>query len=97
LNDLEPQAPLQPYYGVFDGQPAAAYAPSERVTVVCSSGVDLDLIPEAVDYRRRIDPDSQLLVVLPERDRRLATAGLIGLVPGIEVRSVQPPWESVAS
>lgn len=92
LSELEPLAPLRPHPGVFDTEPAAAYARSDRVTVVCSTGVDLDLIPEAADYRLRIDPGSRLLIVLPERDVKLSTRGVIEMVDNAEALAITPPW-----
>lgn len=92
LSGLQPQPPLRPNPGVFDTEPAAAYSAAERVTVVCSAGVDLDLIPEAVDYRLRIDPGSRLLLVLPPQDVKLATRGVIDLVPEAQVLALEPPW-----
>ena len=93
LSVLEPRPPLESFPGVFDGQPAAAYAPSDRATVVCSAGVDLDLIPTAVDLRHRIDPDSRLVVVLPGRDAELATRGMTDLADNVEITAVVPPWD----
>jgi len=93
LTDLEPQAPVRPTAGVFDREPATAYSRPDRVTVVCSAGVDLDLLPEAVDVRARIDPESRLILALPSRDVALATGSLLESVPNSEVRAVTPPWE----
>ena len=36
--------------------------------VVCSVGVDFDLVPAAADARLVIDPDAELVLVVPERD-----------------------------
>lgn len=97
LAELEPRPPLEPKAGVYDREPAAAYSPSDRVTVVTSAGVDLDLLPAAADLRNRIDPDSSLLVVVPARDATLVVAGMADLVDRCEVTPVEPPWESLAS
>ena len=97
LTELQPQPPLRPSQGVFDTEPAAAYAAAERAVVVCSSGVDVDLIPEAADLRDRIDPEALLIFVLPERDAKLATAGVDQLLSRAEVRAIDPPWESIVS
>jgi hypothetical protein len=40
-----------------------------RVVVVCSSGVDLDVIPFAADARLSIDDGARLVVVTPARDQ----------------------------
>ena len=47
------------------------------MVVVCSVGIDLDLVPSAADARLALDPAARLLLALPERDvhpvtRRLA-------------------------
>ncbi len=92
LDTLDVEVPLGPTPGVRDAEPAAAYSAGQRVTVVCSAGVDLDLIPEAVDYRLRVDPESRLLLVLPPRDVKLSTWRLSDLVPDIAVTALDPPW-----
>lgn len=104
LPSLEPIPPLAANEGVFDTEPAAAYCPPTAgeigVTVVCSVGVDLNLLPEALDYRERTDRDSRLILVVPERDQRLSVAPMQSLLAEptlIETRSIQAPWESVRS
>lgn len=64
---------------------AAAIVDGQQVTVVCSSGVDLDAVPFAVDARTALGTRRCLLVV-PSRDavavqRELAAAAGIELVP----------------
>ncbi len=61
--------------------------------VVCSVGVDLDLFPEAADYRRRENPDAELVVVVPERDRPLIGSLITEVVPRLRVQSIELPWE----
>ncbi len=97
LAELEPRPPLQPKPGIHDGDAAAGYSPSDRVTVVCSAGVDLDLLPAAADYRQRIDPASHLIVVVPTRDAALVAGGMPGLVERCHISPIEPPWESVVS
>jgi hypothetical protein len=92
LSELEPLVPLRAKAGVFDTEPAAAYSSVDRVTVVCSVGVDLDLVPEAADYRQRVDSESKLLLVLPPRDVKLATGGVIDMVANTQILAVEPPW-----
>ena len=48
------------------------------LTVVCSVGIDLDLVPFAADARRR--HGGQLIVVVPERDAHPVTRDLLGLL-----------------
>jgi hypothetical protein len=60
--------------------PAAGIgADGEPVVVVCSVGVDLDLVPAAADARAAHDPAARLVLVVPARDdqpvtQRLASA-----------------------
>ena len=88
---LEPVSPLRPRVTVLGDEPAAAAGPG--VVVVCSVGVDLDLLPEAADYRQRVEPGAELVVVVPQRDRRLATATVGPVVPDLRVESIDTPWE----
>jgi hypothetical protein len=46
------------------------------VVVACSVGIDLDLVPSAADARLLLDPDAELLVVVPERDAHPVTRAL---------------------
>lgn len=94
LTELEAVAPLRSNPGVFDREPAAAHSTVDRTTVVFSTGVDLDLVPEAADIHNRIDPDSRLLVVVPQRDLALVTRHVAMLAPEAEVVSMSAPWES---
>ena len=92
LDALEAVAPLRPPRTLLSQEPVAAAGPS--VVVVCSVGVDLDLLPEAADYRHREDPDADLIVVTPERDRRLVAGTLIDIVPRLRLVSIEAPWEA---
>ena len=58
----------------LDGRPLVA---------VCSTGVDLDLVPFAADARLARQPGARLVIVVPERDRHPITVALAGrlLVP----------------
>jgi hypothetical protein len=99
LTSLEAVAPLRRRETLLGGEPAAALGHDElgnQTVVVCSVGVDLDLLPEAADYRLRDAPDARLLIVVPERDRALAAVGADWL-PGIEVASIPSPWEPIPS
>ena len=56
---------------VKDPVPCVALGTStsgEAMVVVCSTGVDLDLVPTAVDAQAMHAPDSRLILVLPNRD-----------------------------
>jgi hypothetical protein len=50
--------------------------------VVCSTGVDLDLVPFAADARLAADPDADLVLVLPERDAHPVTRELAAALAG---------------
>lgn len=97
--DLDPVAPLRPRRTLLSQEPVAARTRSgdgRSTVVVCSVGVDLDLLPEAADYRHREDPEADLVVVVPERDRQLAAGSLAGAVPRLRVVSVASPWDPPA-
>jgi len=44
--------------------------------VVCSSGVDLALVPLAADTRELLEPTARMVLALPERDHHAATLSL---------------------
>jgi hypothetical protein len=90
LAGLEPISPLRPRDTVLGAEPVAARGPG--AIVVCSVGVDLDLLPEAADYRHREDPDADLVVVVPQRDHRLVAGSLAGSIPRLELISIDLPW-----
>lgn len=81
--------------GLKELHPAAAVGrrrDGTPIVVVCSSGVDLALVPLAADTRALHDPDAELVVAVPARDLHAATttlldhlvrpASAVGLVPG---------------
>ncbi len=92
LDELEPIPPLRPPATLLSQEPVAARGPG--AIVVCSVGVDLDLLPEAADYRHRDDPEAELIVVVPERDRRLVAGRLAAGVPRLDLRSIDAPWDA---
>ena len=54
-----------------DPQPAAALGVStdgEPIVVVCTSGVDLDVVPLAADTRAHLAPDAGLVIAAPARN-----------------------------
>ena len=66
------------------------------VLAVCSTGVNLDLVPAAVDDRLTHDPDARLLLVVPERDAMPITHELAALVePPAEVITVSSNWRTI--
>ncbi|MEM7276046.1 MAG: hypothetical protein AAF547_23430, partial [Actinomycetota bacterium] len=92
LDRLDPAVPLRPRTTLLGDEPAAAA--TDGAVVVCSVGVDLDLLPEAADYRARIDQTAELIVVVPDRDRGLATDALASVVPDLRVVAMAGPWEA---
>jgi hypothetical protein len=100
LDDLRPVEGLESRASVKDRAPAAAIGHDghgEPVLVVCSVGVDLDLVPSAADLRLR-ERDrgravTRLLLVLPERDDHPVTRDLAGrLVEPAEVVPLGGAW-----
>jgi rhodanese-related sulfurtransferase len=81
-----------------DGVAAAVGVdPDDRpVVVVCSTGVDLDLVPSAVDDRLTHDPEARLLLAVPERDRVPITQDLAALAVGdVEIVTVADRWRDL--
>lgn len=94
--DLEPVVPLRPRGGLLAPEPAAAagHLTSGRpLIVVTMVGIDLDLVPEAADYRDRWDPAAEILLVMPERDLVLSTS-LVPRVEGARAVALEGPWVS---
>lgn len=61
------------------------------VVVVCSTGIDLDLVPTAADTRLRDGRRARLVVAVPARDAHPATLELAGaLVDPAEVVAIAP-------
>jgi hypothetical protein len=71
LPSLEPVAPATPRRNTRDAVPAGAVGVTgdgERVLVVCSVGVDLDLVPVAADLAAR-EHATRVTLVTPPRDQ----------------------------
>ena len=88
-SDVRPVAPPVARMNVKDAVPCVAEATiaSRRVTVVCSTGVDLDVVPFAVDAMASCG-SKECLIIVPARDaldiqHRLAAAapGAIAITP----------------
>ncbi len=85
-NALWPTAPPIARTNLKDPVPCVAGGTAERgaLVVVCSVGVDLDLIPFAADARLMAEADRnddvRLVVVTPPRDRVKVTEQLAGLL-----------------
>lgn len=103
LVELEPLPTVVPRAGLREVMPAAARGRDPNgapVLVVCSVGIDLDLVPTAADVRQRwateadTDPSAaRLVVVLPERDAHPATRELLAsLRDAAELSTVEDGW-----
>jgi hypothetical protein len=81
--------------------PAPAHgidASGRSLVVVCSAGIDVDLVPSAADARLAADRDARLVLVVPERDNHPVHAELAAaLVDPAEVRTVNDDWRTMAS
>jgi len=92
---LEPIPPLRPRETVLGNVPSAAMGRSETgasIVVVCSIGVDPDLVPEAADYRRREDAEAELVIVVPERDRYGVTERMVARLDRASLHTMVEPW-----
>lgn len=84
--DLRQSAPVSAAGEDLDGRP---------VVVVCSTGVDIDLVPAAADARLAEGRSTRLVLVVPEGDDHPVTRALAGaLVEPAEVLVVAPGWEA---
>lgn len=94
-DELDPVPPLRARSTVLGNVPVAAVGSrtdGSPIVVVCSTGIDLDVVPEATDYRRRHDPAAELIIVVPERDRHAITESLVEWTPRTQLLTVAPPW-----
>ncbi len=63
----------------------------DPLVVVCSVGIDLDLVPFAADARLAVDPDAALVLALHERDVHPVTQRMVDrLVDPAEIVAVSP-------
>jgi len=101
LESLEPVAPPLPWFDL----PEAGSAPGvgtrpdgSRAVVVCSTGVDLDLVPTAADCRLLYGSAGEsLLLVVPAGDDLPVTRRLAAMLANpAEVVPVAPGWESLS-
>jgi hypothetical protein len=88
----------RPRPNVKEPWPAVAVGVDDDMVVVCSVGIDLDVVPFAADARLlAASPDSQLVVVVPERDAHPATAAMAAsLRHAAEIVAVPGDWRSLA-
>ena len=109
LAALEAVAPPMPWFDLPEAgaAPAVGHLPASEagspftpVVIVCSVGVDLDLVPTAADCRLLYGSPpsaSKLWLVVPQGDDLPVTRTLAArLVPPAEVRVVPRAWEHLA-
>jgi hypothetical protein len=75
---------------------AGADEDGEPLVVVCSTGIDVELVPAAADSRLLDGRDARLVIVVPEGDDHPVTRTLAGrLRRPAEVRTVSRDWPTL--
>ena len=93
VDRLEPAPSPRPRLGMRERDIACAR--SSDAVIVCSVGVDLDLVPAAADARLALDPHAPLLLAVPERDDHPVTRFLANQLKNpAEVVGVSGDWRS---
>ena len=93
---LAPIVPLRPRAGLKVPAPTAAAGIAEGggpLVVVVMVGIDLDIVPEAAEYRAAHDPSADLVIAMPERDLALSTTTL-EYVANARAVAVEGPWNT---
>jgi hypothetical protein len=86
-----PEPSPRPRAGLRERDVACARA--DDAVLVCSVGVDLDLIPAAAEARLFVAPDAPLLLAIPERDDHPATRALAAqLAAPAQIVTVSGDW-----
>jgi hypothetical protein len=94
LDHLEAVAPSEPRANLRDPVPAAAVGSADgaRVLVLCSVGIDLELVPIAADLIDREQCD-RVVFALPARDHHVRQRDLAAqLVVPFEFAAVEGEW-----
>ncbi len=78
--------------------PAAGVDDDGRpLVVVCSTGIDVDLVPTAADARLGLDPTARLIIVVPEADDHPVTRDLAAqLADPAEVVAISGHWRDLS-
>jgi hypothetical protein len=96
---LRPVAAATPRADLLQPAPAPAVGldcDGSDLVVVCSVGVDVDLVPAAADARSLHAPGARLLIVVPEGDDYASTRDLAGaLREPAEVATVSRDWPAL--
>jgi hypothetical protein len=93
LDRLVPASSTRPRVGLRERDIACAVG--DDAVVVCSVGVDLDLVPAAADARLAHAPDARLILVIPERDDHPATRAVAArLKAPADVVALSGDWRS---
>lgn len=93
---LAPLAPVLPRRNLKERSPAPALG--DGVVAVCSTGIDLELVPAAADARHVHAPDARLVLVVPEADAHPVTRRLAArLARPAEVVTVRADWRTVGT
>jgi len=88
-----PEPASRPRAGLRERDVACARA--DGAVLVCSVGVDLDLVPAAAEARLAIEPDAPLLLAVPERDDHPATRALASQLENpAEIVTVSGDWRT---
>lgn len=80
---IRPAEPPVARANLKDAVPCVAVAESddgEPMVVVCSTGIDLDIVPWAADAREYLSPDAQLVIAVAERDDSPVTRSIAALL-----------------
>ncbi|CAN5713919.1 hypothetical protein BH20ACT2_BH20ACT2_11540 [soil metagenome] len=93
---LAPLAPVLPRRNLKERSPAPARG--DGVVAVCSTGIDLELVPAAADARHVHAADARLVLVVPEADAHPVTRRLAArLDRPAEVVTVRADWRTVGT
>lgn len=87
---LSPVPPLRFRDTVLGTEPTCAISGSS--VAVFSAGVDPDLVPEALEYRDRHDPNAELVIVMTANDTLPTVGRLIDTCVNTRVVEVSTPW-----
>jgi hypothetical protein len=88
-----PEPSPRPRAGLRERDIACARA--DDAVLVCSVGVDLDLVPAAAEARLFLAPDAPLLLAVPERDDHPVTRALVAqLLRPAEIVTVSGDWRT---